>query len=177
MSDAPEAVTLHSSWRGLLGSTAGALLVFAAGVYGVVGGGWRLIPTTLFVIGALLVLVVTLDYPVASRFTADAVERRMMLRRQRISWERVDLLTRARPGMTRGLRGLKHGGLVAVVGRRRYLLVDQPESPEEFDAVATVLDDRFFELGLERRMRTDDGTPPTWLYRRSKWAPDGVGRR
>jgi hypothetical protein len=173
----PVDLTLHSSWRGLALSTAGSLLVVVAGLIGVLRGGWRVFPTLVLVCGVGFLLVVLLDYPVASTFTIDGVRRRMPLRSQFFGWERVDTLTRARPGLANGLRGMKHGGLAAVVGKRRYLLVDQPESAEEFDQLYPLVADGANDVMLGERMRPFDGTPPTWLYRRAKWAPPEAKRR
>lgn len=170
-SDPPLGVVVHSSWSGLLGASLGALVLLGAGAVGVVLGGWRVIPTGLFVLGVLFVATVVFDYPVATAFDADGLTRRMLLRRHRILWDRVDQLTRSRPGFTAGLRGTRHGGLTAVVGRRRILLVDQPESPAEYDAVCAVMGDRSFDVGLFGGMRPPDGTNPTWLYRSKRWSP------
>lgn len=174
----PTEITLHSSWRGLVASSIGAGVILLAGVAGVLLGGWRFFPTLVLALGLFLSAVVLFDYPVATRFTAEGFERRMPLRHQRFGWDRVRQLTRARPGVTANLRGLEHGGLAAAVGRRRYLLVDQPESPEEFDVVyALVGDERAHDMGLHNRLRPHDGTNPTWIYRRSKWAPDSTTGR
>ena len=172
-----ESVTLHSSWRGLLGSAFGATAVLAAGLFGVALGGWRVFPTVLVVVGAVFVAIVLLDYPVATTISHRGIDRRMVVWRQHLGWDRVRLITRVRPGITPRLRGAEHGGLAAVVGRRRILLVDQPESPAEFDQLYRIAGDRADDLGLHNRLRTGDGTNPTWLYRRAKWAPDGAERR
>jgi hypothetical protein len=174
---APTEVTMHSSWRGLFASLLGAILVTIGGLVGVAVGGWRFFPTLILIVGLGFVLVVLFDYPVATTFSAAGVRRRMMLRVQSWPWERISQFTRVRPGVTKGFRGLSHGGLAALVGKRRYLLLDQPESPEEFDVLYRLAGDRVEELGLRGRIRPRDGTTPTWLYRRAKWAPDEVKRR
>jgi hypothetical protein len=171
----PTEITLHSSWRGLVSSSVGGGVILLGGLVGVSLGGFRFFPTFLLVLGLFLSAVVVFDYPVATRFTTAGLERRMMLRHQNFPWDRVRQLTRARPGLARGLRGLEHGGLAVVVGKRKYLLVDQPESPEEFDVVyALVGEERAHDMGLHNRIRPHDGTNPTWIYRRSKWAPDSA---
>ena len=170
-------VTLHSSWRGLIFSLIGASVVTAGGVFGVILGGFRLVPTVFLVAGVGFLIVVLFDYPVATTFTPTGVRRRMVLRAQSIAWDRIERITRVRPGIAKGLRGVEHGGLAAVVGRRRYLLVDQPESPEEFDLVYRAAGERVEELGLTGRIRPNDGTNPTWIYRRAKWAPEDANRR
>jgi len=173
----PAEVTMHSSWRGLFASLLGATLVAFGGVVGVAVGGWRIVPTLILAVGSGFVLVVLFDYPVATTFSASGVRRRMVLRAQSWPWERITQFTRVRPGVTKGLRGLSHGGLAALVGKRRYLLVDQAESPDEFDVLYRLAGDRVEELGLRGRIRPTDGTAPTWLYRRAKWAPDEAKRR
>jgi hypothetical protein len=167
-----DSVTLHSSWRGIVGNALGALLVWGGGILGVSVGGWRPLPTFVFVLGLLLMAVVALDHPVASTFTAQGVTRRMMLRRQHLAWERVGQLSRTRPALTAGWRKVAHGGLVAVVGRRRYLLVDHCESADEFERVEEVVGDQRERL-LDAVPRPTAQTGPTWLYRRARWAPDG----
>ena len=171
----PTEITLHSSWRGLVASSIGGGCILLGGIVGVLLGGWRFVPVLVLGLGLFLSAVVVLDYPIATRFTAVGLQRRMLLRHQHFDWDQVRQLTRARPGVTGNLRGLEHGGLAAVVGKRRYLLVDQPESPDEFDVVyALIGDERAHDMGLHNRLRPHDGTNPTWIYRRSKWAPDGA---
>jgi len=118
-----------------------------------------------------LLLTVLFDYPIASRFTPEFVERRAVLRRHKIPWEGVDQLTRSRPGLV-GLRNLKPGGLAAKVGRRRYLLVDQCEAIAEFDQLGDVLAARYVELGVDEMIPPHAETEPTWTYRRRCWQPD-----
>jgi hypothetical protein len=100
----------------------------------------------------------------------------MVLRRQRLSWDRIEKLSRTRPGLVSGFRKLAYGGLVAVIGRRRYLLTDRCESLEEFESVQRALGDRADDL-LATTPEPPAGTAPTWWYRRRKWAPDGAGHR
>ena len=170
-------ITLHSSWRGLLSSLIGALLITAAGTTGVLLAGVRVLPTIFLVAGVGFLMVVMFDYPVASTFSEEGIRRRMPLRAQRFSWDEIAQFTRVRPGITRGLRGLEHGGLAVLVGRRRYLLLDQPESPDEFDQLYRLAGERVADLGLTGRIRPSDRTNPTWLYRRAKWAPEDANRR
>ncbi len=176
-SDGADSVTLHSSWRGIVGSYAGAGVLLAIGLTAVIGGGWRPFSAVVFAIGALAMLGVAVDFPLASTFSADGVRRHTLLRRQYLPWDKVTQLTRSRAGLLRGMRKLVLGGLVAVVGRRRYLLVDQQESGPEFDALWHVIGDRDDEIGLDTLGRPADDVPPTWIYRRAKWAPDQARRR
>lgn len=168
--DRSEQVTLHSSWRGLISSVGGAVAVLGLGVLAVARGGWSPVSAVVVIVGLALAAVATLDYPVASTFDADGVTRRMMLRRQRMPWSSIDRLTRTRPGTVQSLRKLAHGGLVAVRGRRRYLLVDQCESLDEFRRVESVAV-RDGDGRADVVPHPPDTMPPTWLHRRAKWAP------
>ena len=165
-------VTLHSSWRGIILNTSGALLVLIAGIWAVSSAGWKVVPTLVLLFGMSLAGVVALDYPIASSFSADGVTRRMMLRHQYMDWDRIDQLSRTRPKLLSSWRKLGHGGLVAIVGRRRYLLVDHCESRNEFNEVERLVGERADEIGLWEVPRPAEEASPTWLYRRSKWAPD-----
>ena len=169
-------VTLHSTWRGIIASAIGSTAVLLAGVLVVASAGWRLLPTATLAFGVALVAIVLFDYPVASTFDADGVTRHMVLRRHRLAWDRVDKLSRTRPGLVSGFRKLAYGGLVAVVGRRRYLLTDRCESLEEYGAVQQAIGARAEDL-MATTPEPPAGSVPTWWYRRRKWAPDGAGHR
>lgn len=174
---AGDSVTFHSSWRGIILNTSGALLVLAAGVWSVSSGGVNVVSVAVLLMGLGLVAVVLFDYPIASTFSVDGVVRRMMLRHQHISWDRIDQLSRTRPKLLASFRKLGHGGMVAVIGKRRYLLVDHCESRDEFKELERLVDERAEEFGLWEVPRPAKGTAPTWVYRRSKWEPDGPERR
>ena len=171
-----EAVTLHSTWRGLVLSAAGAFAVLALGLLAVVRGGWGAVSTIVVVVGVGLGAVTLLDYPIASTFDSVGVSRRMALRRHQMSWSSIDQLSRTRPGTVQNLRKLAHGGLVAARGRRRYLLVDQCESLAEFRRIeALAVHDGDPLASAVPQPREDQ--PPTWLHRRAKWAPTSHGDR
>ena len=170
MADADRSVTLHSSWKGVILSAVGAACVFVFGLGITLSSGGATVAVGVLVLGSVLLATVLFDYPVSSRFTSEYVERRAILRRQTIAWDRVDQLTRARPGIA-GLRSLTPGGLTAKVGRRRYLLVDQCEAMSEFDALGEVLVDRYVELGVDEMIPPRTETDPTWTYRRRRWQP------
>ena len=167
----PEPVTLHTSWRGIVTGCLGAALLFAAGVLVVGSVGFRVLPTVLLLAGVAAVAIVTLDHPIAVTFDADGLTRRMLLRRHRMPWSAIDQLSRSRPGLVAGVRRMSHGGLVAVVGRRRYMLVDRCESPDEFAALERLLDPVDVSI-LEHVPRPHASAQPTWLYRRARWAPE-----
>ena len=173
--DADGTITLHSTWRGFIANLAGALAVLIGGAFAVGVSGWNLMATSALVIGIALTIIVTFDYPLASTFSTDGVRRRMVLRRPLLEWDAVGQLTRTRPGVTSNMRGLTHGGLVARVGRRRYLLLDRCESLDEFEALELLLVEAA-EL-IDTVPRPIASVPPTWLYRRAKWAPEGTRRR
>lgn len=165
-----ESITLHSSWRGIVFSMFGALVVLAVGVGVTIGTRGAPVAVAVLLIGVLFTTTVLFDYPVASTFHRDLVERRAPLRRHRIRWDRVDQLTRARPGVSGGFRTLTPGGLTAKVGRRRYLLVDQCESLSEFDQLQALLDGRIEALAIDELIVPPDDVDPTWTYRRRRWA-------
>lgn len=176
---APERITIHSTWRHLVASSLGAVLVAAGGVYGVAVSGFGLLATALLVVGGGLLVVVLWDVPVASTFDAEGVRRHMLLRRQLLRWEPGDVLTRSRPSLVRGEERLRQGGLVLRRGRRRYLLVDKSESPDEFERLLRAVDVEGMP-GAEIRLSAPSppsGAPPTWLYRRRVWRPDDAPGR
>lgn len=175
----PDRITLHTTWRYLLGGAVGAGLVAAGGTYGVVAAGFNVITTVLFLLGWGLVAIVVFDLPIASTFSPDGVQRRMLLRRQFLSWRPDDVLVRTRPSFVRNEERLRQGGLVLERGRRRYLLVDKAESADEYGALLRVIDvdgtpgsEVLFEVPSP-----PDGAPPTWLYRRRSWRPDDSSGR
>ncbi len=172
----PAPVTLHSTWRGIVLSSVGAIAVLAIGIFSVVSGGWGVLSAGVVLIGMALAAVALLDYPIASTFDEHGVTRRMALRRHVITWSSIDQLSRTRPGTVQNLRKLAHGGLVAVRGRRRYLLVDQCESLDEFNAVAAFAvydgDDLADAVPMPPSAMT-----PTWIHRRAKWAPTSSRER
>lgn len=181
MADPATELTLHSSWRGIVASFAGALVVTAIGALVIAYNGAAVLSVLVTVVGVGFLATVVFDYPVASTFTADGIERRMMLRRQTIPWADVRQLSRSRPGLTKGIRGLRHGGLVAVVGRRRYLLVDQCEARTEYDVLAPIVAvaeaDLGRELGWDGLGEPEEKVPPTWVSRRSRWNPNTAQHR
>jgi hypothetical protein len=166
------AVVLHSSWRGIIGGVLGAAVLVALGAVPMVLGRGGLGAPVLVVVGAVLLAVMLWDYPVASVFGPDGIERRALLRRHLLVWRGIDELARARPGMRAALNwrsgGLSSGGLVAVSGRRRYLLVDQAESRVEYGAVRAVMADGDAAT-LSMPPPPPPDTPPTSLYRRRRW--------
>ena len=170
-------ITLHSTWRLLIGSAIGAGAVATAGSYGVYAAGFNAITTVMFVAGWIFVAVVVLDLPVASTFSSAGVRRRMLLRRQFLAWQPSDSLVRARSSVVR--QGVKssQGGLVLRRGRRKYLLVDKAESEDEFAAVLDLVDTSGTpgaSVDLSSLPAPSSSTPPTWLYRRRRWRPDGA---
>jgi len=160
-------ITLHSSWKGVVIGGLGALAVFGVGLSATIASGGATISVIILVLGVVFLATTLFDYPVSSRFDADGVERRALLRRHRISWDRVDQLTRTRPGLR--ARALTPGGLAAKIGRRRYLLVDQCESIAEFDALGEILAARYVELGVDEMLAPHHDADPTWTYRRKRW--------
>lgn len=168
----------------MLGGSVGGVALLVLSLSAVARNGVRPIPLILGSIGAVLLMIAMFDLPVASRFASEGIERRMVLRRHRISWERVTRLARTRSGFMQRARnrasvggsrapsqGGSSGGLIAEVGRRRYLLVDQTESREEFAELQRWLRSWAPEL-VDESLAPWDGAHPTFLYRRKRWAPE-----
>lgn len=170
--DGASEVTIHSSWRGIILSFVGACVVVLVGSFAVAVNGARVVPVAILAFGVVLVVGAAYDYPIASTFDGDRVVRRTMLRAQVLPWDRVMVLTRTRPNFVASRRGQVSGGLVAVVGRRRYLLTDHVESLGEHLVLVRLLEDR--ELGVYELMRPADDVTPTWLYRRKRWRPESA---
>jgi len=168
MSADTESLILHSTWRGVVLGLLGAVVLSGLGVIAVVGSGGAFLAWLFLAVGASVLGVVLFDFPVASEFDADGVTRRPLLRRHRLDWVDVAQLTRARPGLIAAR--FRPGGLTAKVGRRRYLLVDQCESLDEFDALERVLGDRIDDLRFEDLLLPPTDVEPTWTYRRRRWA-------
>ena len=166
-----DSLTLHSTWRGIVLGLCGAVTLSVLGVIAVVGSGGALLAWVLLAFGVAILGVVLFDLPVSSEFDTDGVTRRPLLRRHRLDWADVSQLTRARPGLIAAAARFRPGGLTAKVGRRRYLLVDQCESLDEFDALERVLGDRVDDLRFEDLLLPPVEVEPTWTYRRGRWAP------
>lgn len=180
MAAPPQSVTLHSTWRSLIGGAFTGSSLTVAGLYGVNRAGFHPVPTVILVVGVIVALAMLFDYPIATSFTRDGLTRRMVLRRQHFAWGDIDQLTRTRPTMMRFDRELAHGGLVAKVGRRRYLLVDQCESADEFDTIIDVVEQDGGPgegKGVSMLPRPGEKATPTWLYRRRKWRPEWASDR
>lgn len=175
MTSATSSITLHSSWRGLALGAIGGAVVTAAGAYSTASTDGAVGSLVLLLIGVAILAVIALDLPVASEFTGDGVTRRPLLRRHHLSWDRVDQLTRTRPSIAARARNLAPGGLVAKVGRRRYLLVDQCESLAEYGALAELLEEASIEVSFDDLIVPPEGVDPTWTYRRRRWQPSRAG--
>ena len=173
----PESVVIHTSWRGIAfaGLGVAALIVFSGLLLVVVGP--NVLTVLIAVVAVVGAAVVLLDMPIASVFDRNGVTRRALLRREWLSWDDVIRLTRLRRGAFRDSRDAPAGGLVAIRGRRHYYLSDRMEGRSEYEQLRAVLADRREELLFEQLAVPPQEQPPTWLYRRSKWAPENADRR
>lgn len=171
--DGSTTLTLHSSWHGIVGGYLGGGALLALGALAASRAGWTVLPTIIFIGGLVLLAIAVFDYPIATTFDELGFVRHALARRHRVAYEEVSQLTRTRPRMIGG--GNRLGGLVAAVGRRRYLLVDQPESRDEFDALSHLLARAAPGLVDDDLSPTVAGSP-TWLYRRRRWGASGANR-
>ena len=175
MTPPSDSVVLHSSWRGFATSLLGAGIILAVGAASTSLTGGAVGSLILLAIGLTLFAVVAFDYPIAAEFDADGVTRRPLLRRHRLAWSDAQQLTRVRPGIAAAARSLKPGGLALRVGRRRYLLVDQCESLEEFERLVELLERDDREIGLDELIIPPVDIDPTYIYRRAKWQHQSDG--
>lgn len=132
-----------SSWFLVSAIFTPAVLV-VLGSWGLLRAGeLRVFPALLLGLGLVLLLIIAVDLPYRAEVNRDGVDRICPLRRQRVPWDDVIAISRTR--VDRGGQRLlgravargpsKVGGLVLLVGpkRRRYLLTDRQERPDQFD--------------------------------------------
>jgi hypothetical protein len=162
-------ITLHSSWWGIGSGVISSTVLCTLGGWAVSSVGFKTVPTVLLIIGVVLGAVVFFDLPIAARFDATGIERRALLRRHRLGWDRVRAVSRGRPAVRIRNRSLDPGPLVAVVGRRRYMVIDQTESLEEYQRVIEILRQLGREDDVELLLPPPEQRSPTWTYRRSHW--------
>jgi hypothetical protein len=158
---------LHSSWRGIVGGLIGGGVLVGFGLWAVTVTGAAPVPVIVLGVGVFVIAVMAADFPLSAEITRDGVTRRTMVRSQHLPWARVRMLSRGRPSVRVRSRSLAPGPLVAVVGRRRYLLVDQVESRAEYDELIDLLRSIDRRIDAEELLPPPEGTAPTWLYRRS----------
>lgn len=124
-------------------------------------------------LAVLLLLAFFLDHPHRAVFDQAGVTRVCRWRHHHLAWTRVDRLSRGRgssfanPRRKEGRSARATGPLVAVVGRRRYLLIDQCESRAEYEALRKSLDEWGVKTSLAATPPPMDA-PPTDLYRRKR---------
>lgn len=170
--DAPDSIVLHSSWSGIVMAYAGAVVMIGITVLAVVADGIGWVSVVIGVLTLVLVLVVVFDLPISSEFDDEGVVRRSLGRHQSLSWDDITRLRRMRVGVLRSRKDARGGGLIAVIGRRNYTLVDIMEGPREFETLVQILGERADAIGLNEGLRPPEGRSPTWIYRRDKWRPD-----
>ena len=159
---------LHSSWRGIVGGLFGGGVLSGFGLWAVVAVGPAPVPVIVLGLGVFVLAVMAADFPLSAEITRDGVTRRTMVRSQHLPWERVRMLSRGRPAVRVRSRSITPGPLVAVVGRRRYLLIDQVESRAEFDELVDLLRSIDRLVDAEELMPPPGGTAPTWVYRHGR---------
>jgi hypothetical protein len=158
---------LHSSWRGIVGGLFGGGVLSGFGLWAVTVAGAAVVPMIVLGLGVFVLGVMAADFPLSAEITRDGVTRRTMVRSQHLPWARVRMLSRGRPSVRVRSRSLTPGPLVAVVGRRRYLLVDRVESRAEYDDLIDLLRSIDRRVDAEELLPPPEGTAPTWVYRRS----------
>jgi hypothetical protein len=177
LTDGPDHIVLHSSWSGIAFSTVGTLLLVALAVFALASVGVTAVSVVLTIAALVVVAVIVLDMPIAADFDCDGVTRRALARHDRLLWDDVDRLSRARTGWFRSSKMAPTGGLIAVRGRRNITLVDRMEGHVEFRRLRSVLGTQGERLGVERIAEPPLEQAPTWMHRRARWAPDQAGER
>jgi len=166
-----EPLTLYSSWRGLVVGVVAPILLIGFSVGAMISAGRiAVLAVILATVGALLGTIVLFDLPRRSVITNTGITRRCPLRAQLLPWDRITSITRTpgttftgykEPGAGRLSRGM--GGLSAVAGKRRYLLLDHIEGPDEYAELVRCL--KAWAPGVSLRASPPpDQAPPTWLY-------------
>lgn len=161
MNEETDTIRVYSSWRGRILAFTAPLILVTLGAAATAKSGVKPLSGALLVIGAVLGGIALLDYPLSATFDDQGVRRRMVLRSQLLRWSRVSALDRA--PTSRRKRGV--GPLSAIVGRRRYLLIDRGESTVEFELIRAILA-RSNGVALSASP-PDAKAPPTWLYHRA----------
>lgn len=167
-------LVLYSSIRGSISGLAAPLLLLLAAA----AGWWRQprVGTGMAIalgLAVVLLLAFLLDHPQRAVFDHTGVTRVCWWRHHHIGWTRIDRLSRGRgsalanPRRKEGPSVRATGPLVAVVGRRRYLLIDQCESRNEYEALRRSLEGWGVKASLAATPPPLDA-PPTDLYRRKR---------
>lgn len=169
--DAADTVTLHSSWTGVVSVAVGAGLLDLVSLAAFVTIGLSVGTSVFAAVAVACTLLVLLELPVAAVFGPAGVVRVSPVRRAFLPWGRVTKLTRLRRGVLRTSKSAPVGGLVAMLGSRRVVLVDRMEGPEEFEELVQVLGPVGEDLLVDELAVPPLEQTPTWMYRRKKWAP------
>ncbi len=170
-----EPLTLYSSWRGLIASILAPSLLIGTSLGAMIWAGRvAVLAAIIAAVGVLLGVVVLVDLPRRCLVTQEGITRRCPLRAQLLPWDQITSIART-PGTTftghkeagtgRLSRGM--GGLSAVAGKRRYLLLDHVEGAEEYAALARCVGAWAPGVSL-RASPPPDQAPPTWLYHKRR---------
>lgn len=179
-------VVVHTSWRGRLVQAVASIVLVGVGIIGFSAAGeFRWVPAAFVTIGVIVFVIQLIDFPLVTVFDEQGIERRCLLRRNRLAWDDVETVARPGRATSRGsaaFRRLTGGdstptssmGLVAEVGekRRRHLLTDRIESQAEFDELARVMHE--WAPMTMRASRPAEGVSPSFLYKRRRGTPDAL---
>lgn len=175
-------VVIYSSIRGQLTAIVTPAILIAIGTLGVAIGGPNVIAIFILFVGVILAIGTLIDYPRRSEFTDSGIDRVAFLRRHHLDWVDIEQLDRTNPFLIgrrfRRSRRIEDedepkvprgAGLVAVNGRRRYLLTNAREGRDEFDQLAALVKSAAPEVKLLARRPAQDAAPSS-LYRRRRRA-------
>jgi hypothetical protein len=163
-------IVLHGSLLAIVNAYLSPVALIALAVW--VGVTRRLTIATIVIgaLGSLLAFVALFDMPLRTEFSREGITRVCAVRRHRIPWSRVTGLERAPSRATRRdprdpERLRRPGGMVARIGRRRYLLANRCEGALEYDRLVVAVRN-WDDVVTVRARRPPLTTPPTHLYRR-----------
>ncbi|MFA9445353.1 PH domain-containing protein [Egicoccus sp. AB-alg6-2] len=173
MSRLDQPLTLYPSLRGLLAVLLTPHLLILLGAWGLSAGG-STVALGFVLVGIASAALGLFGYPHRVVVTPDGIQMASVLRRRMLPWDAVRTIERTRPGaaaMARartagdGPRPVTGGLLARGHGRRRWMLTDHVESPDEYDHLRAIA---AAAPGAPRVVakRPLEGTPPTSLYRR-----------
>ena len=175
---ADEPIVLHGSLLAIVNAYVSPVALIALAVW--VGLTRQLTVATIAIggLGSLLAFVALFDMPLRTEFSRAGITRVCALRRHHIPWDRVTGLERtpsrvSHRGTPDPQRPRRPGGLVARIGRRRYMLTNRCEGALEYDRLVVALRE-WDDVVIVRARRPPLTTAPTTMYRRKT---NGSGRR
>jgi len=163
-------VVLYSSLPGVLNGYVSPVLLILLSAWAGWTRGPTLLSTGIGAVGVAFVAIALFDMPLHTVFGREGVVRVCALRRHHLAWTSITAIERVPKRMPlRRVEGRprRPGGLVAVIGKRKYLLCNRPEGAFEFDALQASVR-QWDDAVAIRAGRPPETTVPTNLHRRRR---------